>query len=227
MRWLLLGLCLFSCRELALEGLASSEANEALIALEEAGISAGTEAERPGEYSLWVERGMRTQALSLLEERSLPKRAPRCQPEELFPSPEREAEARLACKAFEVARAIESLEGIQSAKVLLSPAKPVSFGQAPPVSSVAVWYRYSQEPKEEEIKSLVSAALGVSQPQISVIPEATKGPTEAEWAQVGPFLVAPSSKLPLTLTFLALFTMVTGSILACISLLLRQRRLNK
>ena len=219
-----LALLLASCREVLVSGLSEESAAQALSLLEKTGIGAQRE-QAQGGYALWVSRAEASTARQVLQENDLPRVAPSCTPDGLFPSPQQEAEARRACLAYSLSERLELLDGVASARVLLPVASSALWPlQEDPISSVSVLYRYQEAPlPEEALRALLLSALGGS-PKITI----TAQPLSLRvggWVSVGPFAVAAQSARALTFSLLALLSFGVGVSLACVSLWLRQRRL--
>lgn len=226
MRRLFCVLCLLlaSCREVLVSNLSEESASQTISLLGRIGIGAYKEQAQAG-YSLWVSRAEASTARQILQENDLPRVAPSCTPDGLFPSPQQEAEARRACLAYALSQRLELLDGVLSAQVLLPVASSALWPlQEEPISSVSVLYRYQDEPlPEEALRALLLSSLGGS-PKITI----TAQPLSLKanpWVSVGPFAVSAESARPLTFSLLALLTFAVGAALACLTLWQRQRRL--
>jgi type III secretory pathway lipoprotein EscJ len=215
---------LSACQQQVASQLSERSANQAMVFLSRVGIGAQAEGAQAG-YSLWVSRAEADTARRLLQESRLPRREVSCSPDSLFPSPQEESEAKRACLSYDLSERLSGLDGVVSAEVLLPLASTSQWPLSEaPISSVSVLYKYQDKPtSEDKIRSVLLASLEGS-PQISILAQPLTMPTK-EWVSVGPFAVAPMSARPLLLSLLALITFGVGSIFACLSLWLRQRRL--
>ena len=220
----MLCLLLFSCREVLVSNLSEESATQTISFLERAGIGAQKEPAQAG-YTLWVSRAEASAARQLLQENKLPTIAPSCTPAGLFPSPQQESEARRACLAYSLSQRLELLDGVLSAQVLLPVVSTAMWPlQEEPISSVSVLYRYQDKPLSEEVmRALLLSSLGGS-PKITITGQPLSLKTK-DWVAVGPFAVSAESARSLTLSLLALLSFGVGVSFACVSLWLRQRRL--
>jgi type III secretory pathway lipoprotein EscJ len=215
---------LSSCQQQVASQLSERSANQAMVFLSRVGVGAQVEGAQAG-YSLWVSRAEADTARRLLQESRLPRQEVSCAPASLFPSPQEESEAKRACLSYELAERLSGLDGVISAEVILPIASASQWPLSEaPISSVSVLYKYQNKPApEDKIRGVLLASLEGA-PQISIIAQPLTMPTE-EWVSVGPFAVAPMSARPLLFSLLALISFGVGSVFACLSLWLRQRRL--
>ncbi len=209
---LALPLLLASCGgEPVLHDLAEREANEVLVALDEAGLAATKErGERSEEgWTVLVARGDGPRAQRLLQARQLPRPRPAGLGEVfgqagVVPTPVEEHARWLHALAGELAASVEALDGVLEARVHLGlpPEDPLRPGARPaPRASVLVKCRPEACPGVRELEGglralVAGAAEGLAPDQVAVV--------IAPGAEVvAPPAAARRSALPLLLAGLA------------------------
>lgn len=195
-------------REELLHGLAEPQANEVLVALDEAGIAAGKEREdgADGGWTVSVPARDAARAHHALAGRSLPRARPAGFAEvfakpSLVPTPTEEHALYLHALGGELSRSVETIDGVVEARVHLGLPQPDPLrpgGRPAPRAAVLVKCRAAScaaiRGLEAGIRSLVTgAADGLDPSAVSiVITEATAAPLpaappprRASWVLVG------------------------------------------
>lgn len=195
------------------------QANEAVVALREAGIAGekrqdGRARGQAPLFTLTVPRGEETRALHLLAEEGLPRQRPQApRGAGLLPLPQELNDARAQALEEQLSATLERLPQVREARVHLAlplsdplpapPDDPRSRQQpARPQASVLLRLRAQASPPGAEVAQLVARAVpGLSPAEVSVViapapSRATADPAFADrgLVRVGPLLVAPSSE---------------------------------
>jgi type III secretion protein J len=244
----LLGMALLAglggCTTGVLHGLDEPAANEALAALERAGIGAEKVADegiggggQSAAFALRVPRGDATRALDVLRVRGLPRERRHGFAEvygqpSLIPTASEERARYLEATAGEIERTLETAEGIISARVhlVLEEPDPLSLEGKPRTGARAAVLVKAAEGRapltEADIQKLVAGSVpGLDPRAVAVV--VTAAPTSVEaslgpLAAVGPFRVTPSSRAPLIVMF-ALALGVIGILATLLLVSLRRR----
>jgi type III secretion protein J len=231
-----------SCTTGVLHGLDEPAANEALAALERAGIGAEKVADEGGgqgiAFSLRVARGDAAQALDALRVHGLPRGRRHGFAEvygqaSLIPTPSEERARYLEALGGEIERTLETAEGVLSARVhlVLEEADPLSpDGKPRTTARAAVLIKAAQGRlplAEADVKKLVSGSVPGLDPQaVAVVVTAAPRPSEpgsAALASVGPLRVTPSSR-PLLLTMIAVGLGLIGLLGTLLLIAVRRRQ---
>lgn len=214
-----LALALFTlgCDAELRSGLSETQADAIVLALDEASIASDKERERgAGTYRVVVARGALTPALAVLEERDLPREEPPgldslFERGGLLESPDAERARYGAALGAELARSIESIDGVERARVHLAiaPRTGAQLDAPPPASraSVLVHARRGARLDDDAVRRLVVGSLsGLDAENVEVVRVEATPPREREarLARVGPFAVsaadAPTLKAALAAT---------------------------
>jgi type III secretion protein J len=233
-------MALGGCTTGVLHGLDEPAANEALAALERAGIGAEKVPEENGQtaaFALRVPRGDATRALDVLRVRGLPRERRHGFAEvygqpSLIPTASEERARYLEASAGEIERTLETAEGIVSARVhlVMEEPDPLAVDGKPRTGARAAVLVKAAEGRaplsEAEIQKLVAGSVpGLDPHAVAVV--ITPAPTSAEGAlgplaAVGPFRVTPSSRGPLIAAFAAALVVI-GILAALLLAVLRKR----
>ncbi len=207
------------CTTGILHGLDEPAANEALAALERAGIGAEKTAEEGGQaaaFALHVSRGDAARALDVLRVRGLPRERRHGFAEvygqaSLIPTASEERARYLEATAGEIERTLETAEGIISARVhlVLEEVDPLAQDGKPRTGArAAVLIKAAQGRTplaEADVQKLVAGSVpGLDSRAVAVV--VTAAPESAEaglgpLASIGPLRVTPSSRGPLITAF--------------------------
>jgi type III secretion protein J len=232
------------CTTGVLHGLDEPAANEALAALERAGIGSEKVPEEGGQtsgagaaFALRVSRGDAARALDVLRVRGLPRERRHGFAEvyaqaSLIPTASEERARYLEATAGEIERTLETAEGIISARVhlVMEEADPLSIDAKPRTGArAAVLIKAAQGRTplaEADVQKLVAGSVpGLDPRAVAVVvtpaPESTEG-SLGPLAAVGPLRVTPSSRAPLIAAF-ALGLGVIGVLATLLLLSLRRR----
>jgi type III secretion system YscJ/HrcJ family lipoprotein len=228
-----------SCRARVVGDLDEAEANRAVIALERAGIPAMKAREVHGRSVSWtvkVDAGEAAHAREILSSLSVP-RPPSPGFDEIVgddsivPSASRERMKETIARGREIARTLESVEGVVQASVLLAPAEPPMPGQepaAPGTASALIKVADKHRLSTEEVRRLVAGAVpGVEPEGVTVVltPAGEPAIRRVEWVRLGPFVVKPSSRTPLAAVLAAMaLTNVALAVWTVSGAVLRWRR---
>lgn len=229
---------LLGCSSELYHGLPEDRANQALVALREAGFQADKKVAerggggRPGNFTLVVPRDEEVRALRFLMERGLP-RLPAPPPESagggLFALPEERHAQHSQLLSESLRASLESLPQVLSARVHLAlpppdPLHPAEAGR--PSASVLLRLR---EPglRPGDVERLVARAVpGLDEKDVSVLRVAEPGPgmTSAgpDLVPVGPLRVARESQ-GLAGALLALLFIVSAALLGSAGWYFRRR----
>lgn len=235
-----LALALPGCTTDVLHELDEASANEAMLALERAGIPAGkepSESFQGGRFTLRVPNRHTARALAILTSQGLP-REPRQGLAEIYarpgliPSPTEERARFVLATVGEIERTLESVDGVLGARVHLVPieAEPRSLdGRGGTVARAAVLLRARRGHlglARAEIQQLVAGSVpGLEAAAVSVIVAPVSDAPEAEpvaWTSVGPFVVARGSR-PLMLAVSVMVLAVIGALSVLLLFAMRRR----
>lgn len=205
MRALLLVLACAGCEaELAAE-LDAPQADEVVLALDEAGIGARKERDpTSGAYRVIVARDEVAPALAVMREGELPReRAPGLDAlfgeRGLVPSASEERAREAAATAGELARSIEALEGVERARVhiaLAAQAGPLDAERTPPTASVLIEQRRGARVDEDAVRTLVAGAVSdLAAERVAVVRTNARAVRrrEARLVTIGPIAVSRGS----------------------------------
>jgi len=228
------------CTTGVLHGLDEPAANEALAALERAGIGAEKVPEENGQtsaFALRVPRGDATRALDILRTRGLPRERRHGFAEvygqpSLIPTASEERARYLEATAGEIERTLETAEGIIGARVhlVMEEPDPLAIDGKPRAGARAAVLVKAAEGRapltEAEIQKLVAGSVPDLDPHavavvITAAP-ASSEPSLGPLAAVGPFRVTPSSRGPLIAVFAAALAVI-GVLAALLLAALRKR----
>jgi type III secretion protein J len=192
--------------------LAEPEANRIVTALERAGIPATKERERSAREVAWavkVPSAEGPRALEILGRLSLPR--PRqegftdlVEEDSIVPSAARERLRQSVARAGEIARTLETLEGVIQASVLIAPAQEqTGHGPEGVAATASALLKVDGElgVSQSDVRELVAGAVpGVDPESVTVViaPAPAVEVQDPVWVSVGPFVVSPASRLPLT-----------------------------
>lgn len=195
------------------EGLGEHEANQAIVALEQAGVYASKEPDvaHEGQWQLEVARGDTVTAVGVLNEENLPAPAAPGVLEamgqgSLLPSRTLEHAKWLAGTAADLEASLRAVDGVLSAHVhLAAPERgPLETGEAvsKPSASVLLRHRGPTPPiAAGDVQRLVAGAVpGLTPEAVGVISStapAAKYRRDLALAQLGPITVTQGSLLPL------------------------------
>jgi type III secretory pathway lipoprotein EscJ len=230
-----------SCTTRVVGGLDEVEANRVVMALEKAGIPASKDGERRGRDVSWsvnVPSGDGPRARQVLERLSLP-RPPQegfkgiAKEDSIVPSASREKLKETIARGEELARTLETLEGVVEASVIIAPASPTSPGTPPDrdadEGTASALLKVAGDPgiTEEEVKKLVAGAVpGVDPAGVTVVIAQAPPPSPggARWEKVGPFVVSSSSRTPLLLALVLMALLNLGLGAWAVASVVRRRR---
>ncbi|MCS6913572.1 MAG: hypothetical protein NZ890_10065 [Myxococcota bacterium] len=210
-------------------GLSERQANQAVLALREAGLAADKRAEGRGatqSFVVTVPAGEETRALRLLEERGLPRRPPPRPTRGLLPLPEEQRQQQALELADQLVVTLESLPEVQEARVHLSlpPEDPLRPGASlAPAAAVLLHLRQGAGLPQTDVAQLVARAVpGLDPQRVSVLHAVAPPRLQAEPAlvRVGPLWVAAESRRWAS-ALLALCLLLAAAVLW---LLVRRRR---
>lgn len=205
---------LLGCGAAVESGLSEQEANELVFALDSAGIAARKEREpNGGNAPLWAVRVASEDvppALAVMRAEELPRRAPAgldamFETTRLVPSPGEERARLSAGIAGELARTLESIDGVVDARVHLGFPIDSSFtldDEAEPLrASVLLRYHGASPPFDAaELKALVAGSVsGLDAQNVTLValPKAAAPRIDSPIVHIGPLAVARSSATPL------------------------------
>lgn len=242
-------LALGGCSTGVLHGLDEQAANEALSALERAGITAEKVSDdglQTAGYGLRVARGDATRALEVLRSQGLPRERRQGFAEvygqpSLIPSGSEERARYLAATAGEIERTLETIDGVVAARVHLVPeeADPLALAtlgaggtaegkpRVPARAAVLLKAARGQTPlSTADVQRLVAGSVPALEPA-AVAVVVTAAPEIAPrglgpLASVGPLRVTPSSRGPLIAVF-ATGLLVIALLAAMLLVTLRRR----
>jgi type III secretion protein J len=217
-------------------GLDERQANLAVLALDQAGIAAAKareEGTRVPTYRLRVAGADVAPALKVLRSHELPRESPKGVVElmgqpSLIPTATQERALHVAALSGDLARTLETIDGVLAARVHLSlpddnPLRDAEH-RATPSASVLVKARAGTALAEDDVKRLVAGGVeGLAPARVSVVvtvaPAAPPLPA-AGLAAVGPFHVARSSRGPLLGTLVTTLVAIIGlcALLAAVAL---------
>jgi type III secretion protein J len=169
--------------EEVVHGLDERQANEVVVALDEAGLRAGKRREDgDGGWAVAVPAGAAGQAQRVLSERELPRQRPPGFGEvfgkgSMVPTAVEERALYLHALAGELARSVEAIDGVVEARVHLAlpPADPLRAAPAPPPRAAVLVKcrragRAALDPLAPGIQALVAGAVeGLDPAAVSVV----------------------------------------------------------
>jgi len=219
-------------------GLDEAAANEVLTSLEQAGVGASKARDEDGAFAISVSRADVLRALELMRATGLP-RGRRAGFAEIYKQPSlvptaTEERARyLEALAGEIARTLESVEGVVSARVHLVLPEPDPLGarEKPLVAAQAAVLLKTRAGRalpigEAEVQKLVAGSVpGLERPAVAVVYTPAPEPPAGQGAglvALGPLRLSPHSRAMLIAASLGLCVLVG---LLALLLLLTARRL--
>lgn len=224
-----LGAC--GCSVPVVAGLDEGDASQAVVALEQGGVSAEKERDpdKEGAFRIVVARDDATAALGVLAEEGLPPRPAPGVLEALgrgsmVPSRMTEQARLVTGTSDELERSLRGLDGVVSARVHLGipTHDPLALdAQAPPATaSVLIRHRGPTPPLAiADVQRLVSGAvpgLGAEQVTVVMLPAPARArPAERQLARLGPLTVTRSSLLGLR-ALVGVAVLVNAVLLACV-----------
>jgi type III secretion protein J len=222
-----------ACSTNVLHGLDERSANEAVVALERAGIGAeklADEAAGGGAtgFTIRIARGDGGRAVDLLRALGLPRPAPRGfaqtygQPS-LIPTASEEHARYLDALAGEIERTLENADGVVNARVhlVLAEADPLAVDakpRTPARAAVLLKARLGRAPlSEDDVRRLVSGSVaGLDPAAVSVVMTAAAEPADPPpLAALGPLRVTQGTR-----TLLLISVLVALAILGVLAVLL-------
>lgn len=236
-----LALALVGCQAELAAGLSENDANAMIVALDRAGIGASKESEAGSDPPLYVVRvgpDDVADALAVVRAEGLPRAIEPGVAEvfgegSLVPTPTEERARFVAATSGEIARSIESIEGVLDARVhiALPDTSSLSFDapRPPPRASVLIRYRGDLAPYDESaIRRLVAGAVdGLDEASIAVVGVATPAapPVSERMSHLGPISVTRGSAttLKLVLGGLLALNLVLAAALGVVTTRRRQK----
>lgn len=230
-------LCLLGCRAELASDLDEAQAAAVVLALDEAGIGAAKEpgsGADQGRFRVSVAQADVPAGLAVLRDRDLP-REPAPGLAELFaerglvPSPSEERARHAAAMAGELARSLESFEGVARARLHL--ALPDSGGRlldaaaARPSASVLLVHRPGTQVDDAAVRALVAGAVPeLAEEDVAVVRTelSSPPPRDPDLVHLGPIAVTRSSATTLKAVLAASFA--SNLILVAALVLSRARR---
>jgi type III secretion protein J len=219
-------------------GLDENAANEILTSLEHAGISASKNRDDDGAFAVVVANGDGLRAMEVMRSLGLP-RSPRAGIGEIYkqpslvPTPTEERARYVEALAGEIARTLESVEGVVQARVhlVLPEVDPLAVDGKPLVAAQAAVLLKTRAGRdspidESDVQKLVAGSVpGLPRAAVAVVfTRAPEVPTAhgAGLVTLGPLRVAPDSRALLIVAAAAACVVI--ALLACL-LLVTARRL--
>jgi len=202
-------LLLAGCNASVQSQLSEAQANQIVVALDAAAIAAhkvaGPNAEAHS-YRVEVASGDLNAALRVLQQQDLPAPEPvgielMLEPRGLIATPEEERARLSAATAAELARSIERIEGVLSARVHLvlpGAGRPLDAAPAPPQAAVLLVHRTGAPAIDQgAVRRLIAAAVSGLEPNaVTVVQTESRAKVAAgaaSTARVGPFSVRRES----------------------------------
>ena len=218
-------------------GLDETAANEMLTSLERAGIEASKNRDDDGAFAVMVAKGDALRAMELMRSLGLP-RGPRAgfgeiykQPS-LVPSPTEERARYVEALAGEIARTLETVEGVVGARVhlVLPEPDPLAVDGKPRVPAQAAVLLKTRAGRpapigERDVQKLVAGSVpGLDPLAVAVVvtsaPEVAAAPG-ANLVALGPLRMTPDSRGALLVGTGAVCALV--ALLACLVIVLARR----
>lgn len=229
-------LLLAGCSAELSAGLTERQADEIVLALDEASIAADKERERGGAtYRVTVDREAIPAALGVLRERGLP-REPTPGLEALLDGPgliesaNAERARYAAAIGGELARSLETMEGIRRARVhlALGPEVGAPLDEPPPPSSASVLLSVERGASIDEgaVRALISGAVPrLDAERVTVVQSevAARAPADPGLTRVGPFAVRRADAPVLKAVLAGSFALNLALVLLIVALV-RSRR---
>jgi type III secretion protein J len=213
----------FGCSMPIQHGLDETAANEILTSLERAGIEASKSRDEDGAYAVLVPRADGLRAMDLMRSLGLP-RGPRAgfgeiykQPS-LVPTPTEERARYVQALGGEIARTLETVEGVASARVhlVLPEPDPLAVDGKPRVAAQAAVLLKTRAGRpvigEREVQKLVAGSVpGLDAAAVAVVvtpsPDLPGAPGE-KLVALGPLRMTPDSRSSLAVGLAALAMLV-------------------
>ncbi len=237
MRRLWIGVVLvLGCSMPIQHGLDEAAANEILTSLERVGIPATKGRDEDGTFAVVVAKGDGLRAMELMRSLGLP-RGPRAgfgeiykQPS-LVPTPTEERARYVEALGGEIARTLESVDGVVSARVhlVLSEPDPMALDGKPRVAAQAAVLLKTRGGRpapigERDVQKLVAGSvpgLDASAVAVVVIPAETPSASSASLAALGPLRTTADGRSVLVVVSVVAFALV--GLLAALVLVLSRR----
>jgi len=235
-----MALVLAGCRAPLKDELDEDQADEVILALYEAGITASKAREGgstgASRYRVEVDRGEVGRALSVLRHADLPRSAPHGMGElfaesSLVPTATEERARYVAAVAGELTRTLESIDGVVDARVHLALPERGSLllDEAPPEPRASVLLKHrsgTPPPPDAAVRALVAGAvLDIPPERVAVVRlEVADAPaTATSLVSVGPVTVTRESATHLRLLLSAGLVVLMGLALVLVWVLRRER----
>jgi type III secretion protein J len=228
---------LTGCTAELYHGLSEAEANDMIVALDEAGISANKAADPAGEgWMVQVASGEKSDAWRVLRQRGLPRPEPKgfgsfYPSDGLVPTAGEERVLLQYATAQELRAGLLTIDGVVDAHVnLVLPEKPrVRLSDQPvepPRASVVVTYGGEASPlSEDRVKSLVVGGVeGMTPEHVTVMLSRieTAAPGAPRYDQVGPISVAPANATMMQFVFGGMLLLIMVMAAAVVFLVVRR-----
>jgi type III secretion protein J len=238
---LALAVLVCGCQAELASGLSENDANAMIVALDRAGIGATKETEAgsdPPAYVVRVGPDDVADALAVVRAEGLPRSVEPGVAEvfgegSLVPTPTEERARFVAATSGEIARSIESIDGVLDARVHIALADTSSLvfdaPRPPPRASVLVRYRGDVAPYDESaVRRLVAGAVdGLDEASIAVVGVATPAapPVSERMTHLGPISVTRGSATTLKLVLGGMLgsNLVLAAVLAVVLTRRRQK----
>jgi type III secretion protein J len=230
-------LLLLACSAPIEHGLDEAAANELLTSLERAGITASKTRDENGVFTLNVARGDVVAAMELLRSLGLPRgRRPGMgdifKQGSLLPTPTEERARYVEALSSEIARTLETIDGVALARVHLVVPEPDLLAvdgkpRVPGQASVLVKTQAGRPPPvgEAEVQKLVAGSVpGLVPASVSVVFTQTAALASVRGASMvplGPLRVSPGSRTSIILFAAAMLALI--AVLSALVLLLARR----
>jgi type III secretion protein J len=239
--WLLLASLVAGCSGADLQsGLEERQANLAVVALDQAGIAAEKVREEGGRvatYRLRVPRADAAQALKVMRSHELPRETPKGvlevlgQPS-LIPTATQERALHVSALGGDLARTLETIDGVVAARVHLSLPDDNPLREAErrshPSASVLIKARPGTPLADDDVRRLVAGSVDGLDPATVTVVVTVAQPapplTAAGLSAVGPFQVARSSRGPLLVALVTALVAIIGLCALVVIVALRSSR---
>ncbi len=168
---LVAALSLMGCKEVLYSGLDENQANEMVSALAASGVSASRERDKKGIYSVLVDETMVATSITLLKNQGLPRERFQSlgdvfSAEGIVGTPFEQQARFIHAMNQELSHTVTSIDGVRSARVLVTSPPRGRYEQTAPAASASVVIHYEADFDERKYVSTIKTVVAHSLPNL-------------------------------------------------------------
>lgn len=169
---LVAALSLMGCKEVLYSGLDENQANEMVSALAASGVSASRERDKKGIYSVLVDEAVVATSITLLKNQGLPRERFQSlgdvfSSEGIVGTPFEQQARFIHAMNQELSHTVTSIDGIRSARVLVTSPPRGRYEQSAPAASASVVIHHEADFDERMYVSTIKSVVAHSLPNLS------------------------------------------------------------